>query len=77
MLQYSCGYIYKMSKLIFLNSSLEQLNEITEKTHNEQILPIAKSIWQKHLQADNPLWNYRRIQRLVCQQRKNYYYLHQ
>lgn len=47
-----------MSKLIFLNSSLEQLNEITEKTHNEQILPIAKSIWQKHLQADNPLWKY-------------------
>lgn len=47
-----------MSKPKFLKSSLVQLIEITEKTHNEQILPIANSIWRKHLQTENPLWRH-------------------
>jgi GNAT superfamily N-acetyltransferase len=47
-----------MSKPKFLKSSLEQLIEITKKTHNEQIQPVAIAIWQKHLQAENPLWEH-------------------
>jgi GNAT superfamily N-acetyltransferase len=47
-----------MSKPSFLKSSLRQLNAITEKTHNKEILPVAKAIWQKHLQPENPLWNF-------------------
>jgi hypothetical protein len=45
-----------MAKPKFLEASLEQLIEITDKTHNKQISPVANSIWRKHLQADNPLW---------------------
>lgn len=47
-----------MSKPQFLKSSLNQLIEITEKTHNKQILTVANSIWQKHLQTENPLWKH-------------------
>jgi GNAT superfamily N-acetyltransferase len=42
----------------FLEPSLRQLLAITSKTHNEQILPIANSIWQKHFQEENPLWRH-------------------
>jgi GNAT superfamily N-acetyltransferase len=47
-----------MSKPPSLDSSLNQLIEITEQSHNKQIMPVAKSIWQKHLQEDNPLWQF-------------------
>lgn len=47
-----------MAKLSFLDSSLAQLMAITEKTHNEQILPVAKAIWEKHLKSENPLWEH-------------------
>lgn len=47
-----------MSKPSFLQSSLQQLTDITKKTHNEQILPIALGIWKKHLQPENPVWNF-------------------
>jgi hypothetical protein len=47
-----------MSEPKFLKSSLRQLIEITQKTHNVQILPIANSIWQKHLNSENPLWSH-------------------
>lgn len=47
-----------MPKPSFLKSSLEQLDAITEKTHNQEILPVASSIWQKHLQPENPLWSF-------------------
>jgi GNAT superfamily N-acetyltransferase len=47
-----------MSNSRFLKSSLQQLIKITEASHNKVILPIAISIWQKHLQPNNPLWKH-------------------
>lgn len=57
MRQYFYGCI-SMIKTSFLNTSLARLIDITEKTHNDQILNEAKSIWRKHLNPDNPLWEY-------------------
>jgi hypothetical protein len=45
-----------MPSATFLKSSLALLTEITNKTHNDQIRPIANSIWQKQLNNKNPLW---------------------
>lgn len=47
-----------MSKPSFLKSSLDQLNVITKETHKEQIYSVAISIWNKHLQPENPLWKF-------------------
>jgi hypothetical protein len=42
----------------FLPSSLSQLQSLTLATYNPQIAPVATALWEKHLQRDNPLWNY-------------------
>lgn len=47
-----------MAKPSFLHSSLAHLIEIAGKTHNEKILPIAITLWQRHLNHENPLWKY-------------------
>lgn len=41
-----------------LKSSLNLLREITEKTYNQEIAPIALAKWEKHLSPDNPLWRF-------------------
>jgi len=38
--------------------SLEILKQITRITHNPEISPVALSIWEKHLQPENPLWGF-------------------
>ena len=47
-----------MGKYDFLQSSLEQLNAITNEAYNLDIRPIALSLWKKHLQLKNPQWKY-------------------
>ncbi len=47
-----------MTKLEFLPESRKLLNELTTATFNAQTATIANAIWEKHLQPDNPLWNY-------------------
>jgi len=47
-----------MSGPNFLSLSLRQLIKITEATYNKEILPIAKSIWRKDLQTNNPIWGF-------------------
>lgn len=41
-----------------LKASLQLLTEITSKTHNVEIAPQANTVWRKHLQAENPLWQH-------------------
>ena len=46
-----------MSKKYFSpEESLKLLQEITKKTHNDQISPVAQGVWEKHLRPKNPLW---------------------
>jgi hypothetical protein len=47
-----------MFKPQFLSASQDQLIKIAQSTHNTQILPIAISLWRRHLNPENPLWNY-------------------
>ena len=46
------------TEISFLQASLKQLNAITNEVYNEQIRSVALSIWQKHLQPENPQWDY-------------------
>jgi len=51
--------VFEMSAdLSFLETSLKQLNAITEESYSEQIAPIALKLWQKHLQLENPQWKF-------------------
>jgi hypothetical protein len=42
----------------FLQTSLQQLNAITNEAYNEQIRPVALGIWQKHMRPENPQWKF-------------------
>lgn len=55
---YFYGCILKMPKYSFFPTSLNQLLEITSRSHNDHIRPVADSIWRKHLDPENPLWKY-------------------
>jgi hypothetical protein len=47
-----------MAKPQSLARSLSQLVAITDQVYNPQIRPIALALWKKHLQPDNPQWQY-------------------
>jgi len=47
-----------MSRLSFLKSSREQLNAIAEVAYNDEIKPVAKNLWKKHLNPVNPQWKF-------------------
>ncbi len=42
----------------FLSESLQRLQTLTNATYNPQIAPLANQLWEKHLQAKNPLWKF-------------------
>ena len=41
-----------------LSRSLKQLSDITRISYNDDIAPVALSLWEKHLKPDNPQWKY-------------------
>lgn len=53
-----------------LKTSLSLLTKITNETHNDDIAPIANSVWHKHLQSNNPLWRYIDAKAFILQDKR-------
>lgn len=45
-------------KPTFLSDSLRQLQALTVSTYSPESAHIANVLWEKHLQTDNPLWQF-------------------
>lgn len=55
-----------MPDLNFLMTSRTYLREITLAAYNDDIMPVALALWDKHLSEKNPQWRYISAKQFYC-----------